>query len=184
MVLLQGEAAVLWLNEGDTAWRAMRIRDFSQQLQAAVIKATFVDADRFGLIDSAAAWVLKYFAWSDLKTQLTNGGLTSLGIGPTTAPSCAIDVNRVASPGSVPASPNANSIRIVAENGATFIAEGYGQDSSVMFRRALGSAASPACHSAANSDPAARASLFPLFPWPTKIKAHSGARPTGNSKSP
>lgn len=57
---------------------AAALNDFSvaPQIVGSSAKTTIVDADKFGIADSAASDVLKYFTWQNLKATLINSAMT------------------------------------------------------------------------------------------------------------
>lgn len=57
---------------GGAAWEAAAVTyaGAASEIHAAADKATPVDADELGLVDSAASWVLKKLTWANLKTTL------------------------------------------------------------------------------------------------------------------
>lgn len=75
---------------GGAAWEAAAVTyaGAASEIHAATEKTTPVDADEFGLVDSAASWVLKRLTWANLKTTLSgvfplldgkSGGQTLIG---------------------------------------------------------------------------------------------------------
>lgn len=75
---------------GGAAWEAAAVTyaGAASEIHAATDKATPVDADELGLVDSAASWVLKKLSWANLKTTLSSvfavlagksGGQTLIG---------------------------------------------------------------------------------------------------------
>lgn len=75
---------------GGAAWEAAAVTyaGAASEIHAATDKATPVDADELGLVDSAASWGLKKLSWANLKTTLSSvfavlagksGGQTLIG---------------------------------------------------------------------------------------------------------
>lgn len=59
---------------GGSAWEAAAVTyaGAASEINAATNKATPVDADEIGIVDSAASWILKKLTWANLKTSLSS----------------------------------------------------------------------------------------------------------------
>ncbi len=63
-------AALIWPNNSNGAWRCQIFGPTAAEVAGATNKATPADADKFGLVDSAASNILKHITWANLKTLL------------------------------------------------------------------------------------------------------------------